>query len=203
MSRRSWFARLFLKDEEIYFFGVQLVIRAFGEDTLRRRLATVVADPDGDLQDVAAKQRYLKRIVALLLEQEPYWTHTYWEYVTGAEGQRMFEEWSAELSASSATEDEEVGDDVDQIRRLSNRKDYVAATILLLLSVPYLPGEAVTDERRYWQRETLRALVNGILYVNPETILGDAVFIMPGSPEDGLSEEDLLTGGWSHLRVIM
>ncbi|WP_058865904.1 DUF1517 domain-containing protein [Chloracidobacterium thermophilum] len=203
MSRRSWFARLFLKDEELYFFGVQLVIRAFGEDTLRRRLAAVVADPDGDLQDVAAKQRYLKRIVALLLEQEPYWTHTYWEYVTGEEGQTMFEEWSAELSASSATEDEEVGDDVDQMRRLSNRKDYVAATILLLQSVPYPPGEAVTDERRYWQRETLRSLVNGILYVNPETILGDAVFVMPGSPEDGLSEEDLLTGGWSHLRVIM
>jgi hypothetical protein len=203
MSRRSWFARLFLKDEELYFFGVQLVIRAFGEDTLRRRLAAVVADPDGDLQDVAAKQRYFKRIVALLLEQEPYWTHAYWEYVTGEEGQTMFEEWSAELSASSATEDEEVGEDVDQMRRLSNRKDYVAATILLLLSVPYPPGEAVTDERRYWQRETLRSLVNGILYVNPETILGDAVFVMPGSPEDGLSEEDLLTGGWSHLRVIM
>ncbi|MGQ9896488.1 MAG: DUF1517 domain-containing protein [Acidobacteriota bacterium] len=203
MSRRSWFARLFLKDEEIYFFGIQLVIRAFGEDTLRRRLASIVADPDGDLQDVAAKQRYFKRIVALLLEQEPYWTHAYWEYTTGAEGQQMFEEWSAELSASSATEDEEVGSDVDQMRRLSNRKDYVAATILLLLSVPYQPGEAVTDERRYWQRETLRSLVNGILYVNPETILADAVFVMPGNPEDGLSEEDLLTGGWSHLRVIM
>ncbi|OYT69862.1 MAG: hypothetical protein CFK52_12700 [Chloracidobacterium sp. CP2_5A] len=203
MSRRSWFARLFLKDDEVHLFGIQLVIRAFGEDTLRRRLATVVADPDGDLQDAAAKQRYLKRIVALLLEQEPYWTNAYWEYVAGEEGQRMFEEWSAELSASSATEEEEVGHEVDRIRRLSNRKDYVAATVLLLLSVPYPPGEAVTDERRYWQRETLRSLVSGILYVNPETILADAVFIMPGSPEDGLSEEDLLTGGWSHLRVIM
>ncbi len=203
MSRRSWFARLFLKDEEVFLFGIQLVIRAFGEDTLRRRLAAVVADPDGDLQDAAAKQRYLKRIVALLLEQEPYWTHAYWEYVPGEEGRRMFEEWSAELAASSATEEEEVGQEVDHMRRLSNRKDYVAATILLLLSVPYAPGEAVTDERRYWQRETLRSLVNGILYVNPETILADAVFVMPGSAEDGLSEEDLLTGGWSHLRVVM
>ena len=44
--------------------------------------------------------------------------------------------------------------------------------------------------------------MRGLLLINPEAILADGVFVIPGNSEDGLSEEDLLTGGWSYLRVI-
>ncbi len=203
MSRRSWFSKLFTNQEEGYFVGIQLIIKAFGEDTLRRRLAAVIADPDGQMEGVEAKRRYLKRIVALLLEQEPYWTQAFWDYKTdAAESEEEFNSWATELAASTATVEEEMGTDVDGMRRLSMRKDYVAATIIMNLSVQFPPAEAVTDDAVAFRKETLRNLVNGLLYVDPETILADGVFVVPGNSEDGLSEEDLLTGGWEYLRII-
>ncbi|MCS6805098.1 MAG: hypothetical protein RMM98_17275 [Acidobacteriota bacterium] len=203
MTRRSWLKSLFQSQEDaIYFFGLQLIIKAFGEDTLRARLAAVINDPDGAQQDVAAKRRYIKRLVALLLEQRPYWHQVFWDYIAGRDqAEAEFDSWTAELSAMMATEHEEIDQTVDGMFRLSHDKDYVAVTIALLLSEPYPPAE-IEDESLFWRSETIAQLVNGLLYLNPETILADAVFVIPGSPDDGLSEEDLMTGGWSYLRVL-
>lgn len=202
MTRRSWLQNVFggENSSDRYFFGLQLVINAFGEDSLRARLAEVIDHPEGAQQDVAAKRRYLKRIVALLIDQEPYWSQVFWDYKT-ENAEAEFESWAAELSAATATEAEELDTAIDPMRRLSNDKDYVAATILLLLNEPYPPAD-VKDENDFWKSTTISNLVRGLLLLNPETVIADGVFVMPGSGEDGLSEEDLLTGGWSYLRVI-
>jgi hypothetical protein len=205
-TRRSWLksaSEMFIYDEpKVYFFGLQIIINAFGEDTLRARFAEVISDPDGAMEDVEAKRRYIKRVVALLLDQEAYWSQVFWDYKTDAkESEAEFESWAAELSASTATEHEEMGAEVDSAHRLSSDKDYVAVTIILLLSEPYPPAE-ISDESQYWTSTTVGKLVRGLLLINPEIILADGVFVVPGSPEDGLSEEDLLTGGWSYLRVL-
>jgi len=203
MTRRSWLQSILGGDEGAgYFFGLQLLIHAFGKDELRARLAEIIADPDGALEDLEAKRRYLKRVVAVLLEQEPYWSQVFWDYkTTRAEAEAEFESWAAELSASTATEREEMGATIDGAYRLSHEKDYVAVTIILNLSEPYPPAE-IEDESLYWQTATIGKLVRGLLLVNPETILADGVFVIPGSSEDGLSDEDLLVGGWSYLRVL-
>ena len=205
-TRRSWLksaSQMFIRDEEeAYFFGLQILINAFGEDTLRARFAEVIADPDGAEEDVEAKRRYIKRVVALLLDQEAYWSQVFWDYKTDRkEAEAEFESWAAELSASTATEHEEMGQEVDGARRLSSDKDYVAVTIILELSEPYPPAN-IDDEAQYWTSSTISNLVRGLLLLNPESILADGVFVVPGSSEDGLSEEDLLTGGWSYLRVL-
>jgi hypothetical protein len=203
MTRRSWLQSILGGDEgEGYFFGLQLLIHAFGKDELRARLAEVISDPDGALEDVEAKRRYIKRVVAVLLEQEPYWSQVFWDYKTSrAEAETEFESWAAELSANAATESEEMAGAVDGAYRLSNEKDYVAVTIILHLSMPFPPAE-ISDEAVYWQTATIGKLVRGLLLINPETIQADGVFIIPGNSEDGLSDEDLLTGGWSYLRVL-
>ncbi|MDQ3685224.1 MAG: hypothetical protein M3430_06420 [Acidobacteriota bacterium] len=206
MSRRSWLkgaSQLFGGGEdETYFFGLQLLIHAFGKDELRARLANVIADPDGALQDVAAKRRYVKRIVAVLLEQEPYWSQAFWDYKTEREeSEAEFEAWAAELSASTATEAEELDASIDGAHRLSKEMDYVAVTFILHLNEPFPPAE-IDDKETYWTSATISKLVRGLLLVNPETILADGVFIIPGNDVDGLSDEDLLTGGWSYLRVL-
>jgi hypothetical protein len=90
---------------------------------------------------------------------------------------------------------------VDGAYRVSHEKDYVAVTIILNLSAPFPPAD-ITDETLYWQTSTVAKLVRGLLLVNPETILADGIFIIPGNSEDGLSDEDLLIGGWSYLRVL-
>ena len=203
MTRRSWFSQMFIEEEhKAYFFGLQIIINAYGEDLLRARFAEVISDPEGVMEDVEAKRRYIKRVVALLLDQEPYWSQFFWDYKTDrAEAETEFESWAAELSAGTATEHEEMGEAVDGAHRLSNDKDYVAVTIILLLNEPYPPAE-IDDESQYWTSQTASKLVRGLLLLNPETILADGVFVVPGSSEDGLSEEDLLTGGWSYLHVL-
>jgi len=205
-TRRSWLksaSEMFIREEkEAYFFGLQILISAFGEDTLRARFAKVIGDPEGAEEDVEAKRSYIKRIVALLLDQEAYWSQVFWDYKTDPnEAEAEFESWAAELSASTATEHEEMGQEVDGERRLSRDKDYVAVTIILELSEPFPPA-AIDDESQYWTSTTISSLVRGLLLVNPESILADGVFVVPGSSEDGLSDEDLLTGGWSYLRVL-
>ncbi len=203
MTRRSWFSQLFGKSGgDVYFLGLQLVIKAFGEDTLRARIANVINDPNADTQNTAAKRQYLKRIVALLEEQEPYWHEVFWDYKAGREeAEAEFEAWASELQANSATEGEEMEGAVDGMYRLSSNKDYVAVTLIFNLSVPFPPAE-IDDEAYYWTRNTIRQLVNGLLFINPETIMADGVFVVPGSSQDGLSEEDLLTGGWQYLHLI-
>ena len=203
MTRRSWLQSILGGDKgEGYFFGLQLLIHAFGKDELRARLAEVISDPDGALEDVEAKRRYIKRVVAVLLEQEPFWAWVFWDYKTdGAEAEAEFESWAAELSASTATESEEMAGAVDGAFRLSNEKDYVAITIILNLSAPFPPAD-ISDEKLYWQTATVGKLVRGLLLINPETIHADGVFIIPGNSEDGLSDEDLLTGGWGYLSVL-
>ncbi len=204
MTRRSWLQSILGGDDggEGYFFGLQLLIHAFGKDELRARLAEVISDPDGALEDVEAKRRYIKRVVAVLLEQEPYWSQVFWDYKTDrAEAETEFDSWAAELSASTATESEEMAVAVDGAYRLSNEKDYVAVTIILNLSAPFPPAD-ISDETLYWRTATVGKLVRGLLLINPETIQADGVFIIPGNSEDGLSDEDLLTGGWGYLSVL-
>jgi hypothetical protein len=187
--------------KEEYFFGLQLLIQAFGEDTLRARLARIINASESVLENTEAKRRYLKRLVAVLLENEAYWSQVFWDYKTGDEAAPEFESWAEELSATTATETEEMGDGVDGAYRVSNKKDYVAFTIILHLSEPYPPAE-IEDEKEWWTTKTVGNLVRGLLRVNPEAILADGIFVVPGNANDGLSEEDLLTGGWSYLRVI-
>src|SRR5688500_12662370 len=131
-TRRSWLQSILGGDERKgYFFGLQLLIHAFGKDDLRARLAEIIADPDGALEDLEAKRRYIKRVVAVLLEQEAYWSQVFWDYKTErAESEAEFESWAAELSASTATESEEMGTSVDGAYRVSHEKDYVAVTII-------------------------------------------------------------------------
>ena len=202
MTRRSWLQSFLGGDDSAgYFFGLQILIHAYGKDDLRARLAAIISDPDGALEDLEAKRRYIKRVVAVLLEQEPFWAWVFWDYKTErAEAEAEFESWVADLSASTATESEEMDVAVDGAYRMSHEKDYVAVTIILNLSAPYPPAE-IDDESLYWQTATIGKLVRGLLLINPESILADGVFIIPGNSEDGLSKEDLLLGGWSHLRV--
>ncbi len=207
MNRRSWLRGVsqFIKGDEAegYFFGMQLLIHAFGKDDLRARLATVISDPDGALETTEAKRRYIKRIVSVLLDEQAYWSQAFWDYKqTREEAEAEFEAWSAEISATTATEGEEFGVTIDTSQRLSHTKDYVAVTIIFNLNAPFPPAE-IKDETKFWETRTIASLVQGLLLVNPETILADGVFIVPGSPDDGLSEEDLLTGGWSYLRVLV
>ena len=207
MATRGFMGKLsrwFGGSSDTYFFGLQLAIKCFGEDTLRARLARVLEEVRTEDVDGQAKRSFLKRFVALLDESELFWTYGYWEYIDHAgEAVEVFNTWVAEIEGSIATEEEELADDVDDLRRTSKHKDYVVVTLSFLLDIPYGPAEAVENDDAAFLKETFVSLVQGLTMLDPNAIQADAAYVVPGNEADGLSEDDLLSPGWEYLRMLL
>jgi hypothetical protein len=197
-------SRWFSGPSDTNFFGLQIAIKCFGEDTLRARCARVLEESRTAAEDVQEKRRFIKRFVALLEESELFWTYGYWEYNNDPEeAETEFTTWMEEIEGSLATEEEELDEEIDNIRRTSNRKDYVVVTLAFLLDVPYDPAENVESEDDAYLKETFVSLVQGLTRIDPRTIQADAAYVVPGNEADGLSEDDLYGPGWEYLRMLL
>lgn len=197
---RRWFSG----PSDTYFFGVQIAIKCFGEDTIRARFANVLEDERQADEDIQEKRRFLRRFVALLDENELFWTYGYWDYLDDPEtATAEFNSWANEIEAGMAAVEEELGTQVDNVRRTSSRKDYVVVTLIFLLDQPYAPAEAITHEDAYFLKETFNALVQGLTSIDPRAIQADGAYIVPGNAADGLSEDDLLGPGWEYFRLLL
>jgi len=195
----SWFAP---GGPRTYFVGIQVVISSYGEDTLRARLAALVNEERTHNETVEEKRRYLKRLVALLVEFEPYWTYGFWDYLEGAEkAVAEYQSWVGEIEGSMATEEEELGATVDGLHRLSAERRFVVTTLLFLLDSAYAPAE-VSDEEEFYKRATFHNLITNLPLIDPHTIRADATFVVPGNPEDGFSQDDLTSEGWQYLKEL-
>ncbi len=197
-------SRWFSGPSDTYFFGLQIAIKCFGEDTLRARFARVLEEARIADEDVHEKRRFIRRFVALLEESELFWAYGYWEYVDEAEeAKEEFNTWVDEIESLLATEEEDMGEAIDEIQRISNRKDYVVVTLAFLLDEPYKPATEVASEDDAYLKETLVALVQGLGRIDPRTVQADAAYVVPGNEEDGLSEDDLYGPGWEYLRILL
>jgi leucyl-tRNA synthetase len=198
------FRRWFSGPSDTYFFGLQIAIKSFGEDTVRARFAHVLEDEREADEDVQEKRRLLRRFVALLEENALFWTYGYWDYIDDREAAiAEFNSWANDIEGSMATEEEELGTQVDEVRRTSSRKDYVVVTLVFLLDQSYAPAEAITHEDANFLKETFSALVQGLTSIDPHAIQADGIYIRPGNAADGLSEDDLLGPGWEYLRLLL
>jgi len=197
---RRWFSG----PSDTYFFGLQIAMKSFGDDTVRARFAHVLEEERQADEDVQEKRRLLRRFVALLEENDLFWTYGYWDYMDEREAALAeFEAWVHDIEGSMAVEAEELGPQVDEVRRTSSRKDYVVVTLVFLLDQPYAPAQAFTHEDTYFLKETVSALVQGLTSMDPQAIQADGIYIVPGNAVDGLSEDDLLGPGWEYLRLLL
>ena len=207
MAQRGFMGRLsrwFSGPSDTYFFGLQLAIKCFGEDTLRARFARVLEESRLAHEDIQEKRRFLKRFVALLQESDLFWAYGYWEYLDAPEAAaEAFATWVDEIEASMATEEEEMGEAIDEVVRTSSRKDYVVVSLLFLLDAPYRPAETVETEDEAYLKETFVSLVDGLSQIDPRQIQADGAYVVPGNAEDGLSEDDLYGPGWEYLRMLL
>ena len=197
-------SRWFSGSSDTYFFGIQLAIKCFGEDTLRAKFARVLEEAHESGDGAQEKRRFIRRFVALMEESELFWTYGYWDYYERAdEATDEFHTWVHEIEGALATEEEEMGEEVDDIQRISNRKDFVVVTLAFLLDEPYTPVEDIEREDDYFLKETFTALINGLTRLDPRLIQADAAYVVPGNEEDGLSEDDLYGPGWEHLHMLL
>jgi hypothetical protein len=207
MAQRGFLGKLsrwFSGPSDTYFLGIQIAIKCFGEDTLRARFARVLEESRATDEQVEEKRRFVRRFTALLEESSLFWAYGYWDYIDTPEAAAQeFDSWVAEVEGSLATEEEQLGTEVDDIQRTSSRKDYVVVTLAFLLDQPYGPAEEITNEDDYFLKETFSALVQGLTYIDPRAIQADAAYVVPGNAEDGLSEDDLYGPGWEYLHMLL
>jgi hypothetical protein len=210
MNRRGFFSRILGREPsegDRFFFGIQLVINVGTDDALRQKLHRVVNAPVGE-ETPLQKRAFYKRLAAVLMEAEPFYDYAFWDYrLDPDEAQAEFESWVNEIEGGMATEEEEVGETVDEQFRMAGDKSYVVVSMACLMeNATALANfrsmiEGIPAEENF-SRPTFTTLVNALHYLDFEYSLGDAVFIMPGSEKDGVSWEELHTEGWDYLRPI-
>jgi hypothetical protein len=211
-NRRGFLSRISTifsrKTDEIFFFGLQVVINIYGEDALRQSLHRVISD--GNVEESPdSKRAFYRRISALLLENLPFMEYGHWDFIKDADDATdEFESWVNELEGSIATEEEELGSEVDEFHRMSGDKSYVVVSLAFLLeNAPAHEGliELLENipEDNYFDRTTYQKLIESLTYLDFELVLGDAAFIMPGNEQDGISFEDIHGEGWEYLKPIM
>ena len=210
-NRRGFFSKVgsvFSRQGDLVFFGTQFVINVFGENRLRAALHNVI-ESGGSLESPDEKRAYYKRIAALLREDIPFLEYGYWDMITKqGEAEAEFDQWVTEASAMMATEEEELGEDIDEMHRLSSDKSYVVVTLLFLLAnteslTPFFELVDSIEEDDYFSKSGFATLAESLSYIDFEYSYADASFILPGSEEDGISWEDIKGEGWEYLKPVM
>ncbi len=190
------------------FFGIQVLFQV-GADDVRARLHEAIAKGGGESeQSLADKRAFWKRIVAIVLDAAPRFDLGFWDYIADAgRAENEFDEWSSELEGQTATEKEETGAKVDEAYRLSAKPEYVALTVLFLLEQGGNSDTTVGErcdlpEGDWFKRDTFRHLFETIPMLSFSSVKADAVYLVPGNPEDGLSFDDVHGGGWEYLKQL-
>lgn len=203
------------------FLGVQLVIQVFGSDDLRAKLKQLV---DAEEYDAQGKRRFMKSVASLLLENQYAWEYGYWDYRTDAnDAITNFNQWRNEIEASMATEEHEMGSEVDRLRRFSDNKEFVIVSLMMLidsrdeaveddvgsyefrptyqqLAGPLRSSVEIIPEGEYWRAMTFETVLEAIRALDPRAIERDAFFVYPGTENDGISSMDLLgDASWKYM----
>jgi hypothetical protein len=189
------------------FFGVQVVVKNFVSDPLRRQLHEVIARSESE-QSLAEKRAFWKRVAAVLNEAVPAFELGFWDLISGDGAEEEFESWSSEIEGSLATEKEEMGTAPDEISRISAEKRYIIVTMIFLVeggsnSDQTLAERCDVPESEYWTRLTFGRLIATVPMLNFANVEADAVYLAPGSEEDGFSMEDLHGGGYEYLKMLL
>lgn len=205
----------------VVFLGVQLVIQVFGSDELRARLKRLV---DQEQNDAQGKRRFMKSVASLLLENQYAWEFGFWDYRADAnDAINNFNQWRNEIEASMATEDDEMGSEVDRLTRFSDNKEYIIVTLMTMidrrdeaveddvgayefrptyqqLAEPLCSSVEEIPENDYFRTSTFETILEAIRALDPRAIERDAFYVYPGSEQDGISSLDLLgDSSWKYL----
>lgn len=198
-SRRGFFSRLFRRSFKEACFAVQVVIES-GDDSMRSKLHALIDGPTE--QSPAAKRSYYRKLTTLVRSAEPHFDQAHWEYNDDdREAAASFNTWVRELEGEMATEELETGEDVDGYHRLDAEQQFIVVTFAFLLNRPHPWAEQLDDEDEdTYNRPYIGDLIDSINHLDWEAgVSADAIFLLPGSEEDGLSSMDLADEGWAHL----
>ncbi len=213
MNRRGFFSNLksvfkSRHEGDPFFFGLQCVVNIYGEDELRATLHNILS-AENYSESPIEKFQFYKRIASVLRQNVPFIDYGFWDYLTDPDDATdEFNSWVSEIQASMATEEEEMGEEIDEEFRLSAERCYVVVTMAFVLEYSSEQSSFISqvegiEEDDYYSQIGFQKLIDAIPYIDFEYSLGDAVFIMPGNADDGFSWTDMRGEGWDYLQPIM
>jgi hypothetical protein len=191
------------------FFGVQILARVGADGGLRQRLHEAIAQGSaaGD-QSLADKRVLYKRITTLLVADAVRFDLGYWDYIADSgKAEHEFDDWCSGLEGRLATEKEEVGAAVDDVNRLSAKPEYIAVTVCFLLEAGGNSDATVAErcdlpEADWAKRDTYVHLLETLPMLSFSSVKADAIYLVPGNEQDGLSFDDVHGGGWEYLKQL-
>lgn len=188
------------------FFGLQIAVKAFFKDDYRQRLGNLIAESAAE-QTLFEKRSFWKRLCAVANEGLPVFELGYWDLIRGGRASEEFETWCSEIEGALASEREEMGSAADQVSRLSADQHYVLLTAAVLVerhsnSDETLGERCAMPESEYFTRATMGRLIATFPLLNFANVQADAVYLMPGNQQDGLSSDDLFGGGYAYLKPL-
>src|SRR4051812_50162702 len=116
------------------FFGIQVVVKNFVSDPLRKELHEIIAGSDAE-QSLVEKRAFWKRVTAVLNEALPAFEYGYWDLLRGGSAGGEFGAWSSGIEGRLATEEEGLGAAPDEINRLPPGESDKAGTLGFLGAV--------------------------------------------------------------------
>lgn len=202
MTRRGFFGRLFGRKEvpgTHTFAGLQLVLQHDARVGLRDELAAIIGGPAPESAD--DRRVFFKRLIGALGGCEPFFEYGYFETVRSDDAYESFRLFVTDIENALATEDEETGDAIDDMHRLSSQKSFVVLSLALWFEGGHAPfAQAAGDEYGpHYTRHGFAQLMREFLRVDFDRVLADAAFLAPGNSTDGFSADDLNGEGWEYL----
>jgi len=131
----------------------------------------------------------------------------FWDLISGSGAEEEFESWSSEIEGSLATEKEEMGTAPDEISRISAEKRYIVVALIFLVEGGSTATGRSLNDATFPSPSTGRASRSAgsspRFHCSIRNVEADAVYLAPGSDEDGLSMEDLHGGGYEYLKMLL
>ncbi|WP_437683444.1 hypothetical protein [Sorangium sp. So ce131] len=188
------------------FFAIQVVLKTYPGDTLRARLHRIITASPSEVS-LVEKRAFYKNLTSVLNEGMASFERGFWDLIRGRDAERQFETWCSEIEGSMATEPEEIDAVADDLHRISSEKQFVIASLIFLLGEGSASDELLGErcdmpEREYFTRQTFGKLLAAIPALSFATVKADAVYLVPGTDEDGLSSLDLADEGYAYLKLL-
>ena len=202
MTRRGFFRGLFRREPRAgvqTFAAAQVVLMHDARPGLRDEIAAIIRSPEPQSAD--ERRTFYKRLLGALGGCEPFFEYGYFETSRSDDAREDFRLFVTDVENALATEDEETGDGIDDMHRLSSEQRFIVVSVAVLFDGGHAPFEAVEDGAHgpHYTRHGFAALMREFLRLDFERVEADAAFLAPGSALDGFSMDDLNGEGWEYL----
>jgi hypothetical protein len=182
------------------FFGLQVAFKKFHRDPMRQQLHQLLAQEAGSPQSFGEKQRFWKRLTAVVGDAMPTFEYGDWDLVRGGNAEGLFNQWTSEIESNLATEPEEVGAAANEAVRVPvpAAATYVLVTMMVLVDKGSNADQTLghwcdIPEPAWLTRQTFGRLISIFPRLNFANVQSDAIYVVPGHDRDTLSAEELVS----------